>query len=70
MFVSSLWVLLAWIMAVLLLANSLVILINVFDFPTTGIRHLISFLSAMGIVTGLMFIAVGISRFLGFHKRV
>jgi hypothetical protein len=69
MLVSGRWVLLAWIMAVLLLANSLVIIVNIFDFPPTSIRHLISFVSALGIVTGLMFIVFGISQFLSFPKR-
>lgn len=69
MLVSGRFVFLAWIMAVLLLANSLVILINIFDFPATGIRHLISFVSALGIGTGLMFIILGISQFFGFSKR-
>jgi hypothetical protein len=69
MVVSSLWVILAWIMAVLLLANSVTILINIFDFPATGIRHLISFVAAGGVIAGLMFILIGISRYLFFLKR-
>jgi hypothetical protein len=54
------WVILAWIMAVLLLANSLVVLVNIFRFPTPGVRHFISFLSALGLLAGLSFIIPGI----------
>ena len=69
MFISGIWVFLAWIMAILLLVNCLVILLNIFDFPATGIRHLISFVSALGVVAGLVFIVFGISQLLGFPKR-
>lgn len=69
MLVSNRFVIIAWIMAILLLANSFIIMINIFDFPVTGIRHLISFISALGIVTGLIFIMLGISQFLGLTKR-
>jgi hypothetical protein len=69
MLVSSRWVILAWIMAVLLVANSLVILINIFDFPATGMRHIISFVASLGVVTGLMFIVLGISQFLSSPKH-
>jgi hypothetical protein len=69
MLVSSRLVLFAWIMAMLLIVNSLVILINIFDFPVTGMRHLISFTSALGVIIGFMFITLGISQFLSFRKR-
>ena len=69
MVLSIRWVLLAWIMDVLLLANSLVILINIFDFPATGIRHLISFIAALGFLSGLLFIVPGIIQFLNRPKR-
>jgi hypothetical protein len=69
MLVSKIWVILAWIMAVLLLVNSLVILVNIFDFPATVARHLISLVSALGVVAGLMFIVLGISQRLGFSRR-
>ncbi len=68
MLVSSRWIIIAWIMSVLLLANSLVILVNIFDFPATGLRHLISFVSALGVVTALMFIVLGILQFFGSPK--
>jgi hypothetical protein len=58
------WVILAWIMAVLLLANSLVVLVNIFRFPTPGIRHIISFLSALGLLSGLAFIIPGVLQLL------
>jgi len=67
--VSSRLVILAWIMAVLLLANSLVIIINIFDFPGTGIRHLVSFMSALGILVGLLYIVLGILQFYNISKR-
>jgi hypothetical protein len=49
---------LAWVIAVLLLANSVTILINIFDFPATGIRHLISFFAIAGFISSLTFIVV------------
>ena len=70
MVLSSIWVLLTWIMAVLLCANSLVILTNIFDFPATGMRHFISFISALGLLAGLFFIIPGILQFLNPTKRV
>ena len=69
MFVSGLWVITSWITAVLLLANSLTIMINIFDFPPTGIRHLVSFEAAAGVLVGTIFIIMGIMRLLGFPKR-
>jgi hypothetical protein len=69
MFVSGLWIILAWIMGVLLLANSFVILINIFDFPATGLRHFVSFIAAAGVVAGLLFIVIGISRYLSFPRH-
>ncbi len=69
MIVSGLWVILTWVMTVLLLGNSITILINIFDFPPSGMRHLISFVAAAGAVLGLMFIVMGILRYLDFPKR-
>ncbi len=60
---------LAWIIAILLLANSSVILINIFDFPANAMRHIISFLAAAGTVTGLIFILAGIIRSLDLLRR-
>jgi|GEM_PF-2734219 len=60
---------LAWIIAILLLANSSVILINIFDFPANVVRHIISFLAAAGLVTGLIFILAGIIRRLDLLRR-
>ena len=69
MLVSGLWVISSWIIAVLLLANSFTILINIFDFPPTGIRHLVSFEAATGVLVGLFFIILGVMRYLDFPKR-
>jgi hypothetical protein len=69
MLVSGRFVLMAWIMALLLLANSVVIIINIFNFPATGIRHLLSFVSALGIFSGLTFITLGILRLFGFPRQ-
>ena len=52
----------AWIISILLLVNSSVILVNIFDFPANAIRHFISFLAAAGVVTGFIFILAGIVR--------
>jgi hypothetical protein len=60
---------LAWIITVLLLANSCVILANIFDFPANALRHLISFLAAMGVLAGLVFILAGIVRRFDLLKR-
>ena len=56
-------VIIAWIMTALLLANSFVILINIFDFPPTGLRHFISFTASAGVLAGLLFIVLTILRF-------
>jgi len=69
MLVSGRFVLMAWIMALLLLANSVVIMLNIFDFPATGIRHLISFLSALGIFSGLTFVTLGVLRLFGLSRH-
>lgn len=69
MLVSGLWVISSWIVAVLLLANSFTILINIFDFPPTAVRHLVSFEAAAGVLVGLFFIIMGIIRYLDFPKR-
>jgi hypothetical protein len=53
---------LAWVLAVLLTANSCIILINIFDFPTNAMRHVVSFLAAAGVFAGLVFIIAGIVR--------
>lgn len=60
---------LAWILALLLLANSAVILGNIFDFPPTFARHVISFLAAAGIVAGIIFILASIVRRFDLLKR-
>jgi hypothetical protein len=60
---------LAWIITVLLLANSCVILANIFDFPANTLRHFISFLAAMGVLAGLVFILAGIVRRFDLLKR-
>jgi hypothetical protein len=68
MFVSSFWFVLAWVMAVLLLANSIAILINIFNYPATGTRHLISFIAIAGFIASLIFIADWISRYFNFPR--
>jgi hypothetical protein len=69
MLVSGLWVIFSWVIAVLLLANSFTILINIFDFPPTAMRHLVSFEAAAGALVGILFIIMGVMRYLDFPKR-
>ncbi len=69
MLVSGLWIVSSWIAVMLLLANSLTILINIFDFPPTGIRHLVSFEAAAGVLVGIFFIIMGVMHYLEFFKR-
>jgi hypothetical protein len=52
----------AWIISILLLVNSSVILVNIFDFPANTLRHVISFFAAAGVLTGFIFILAGIVR--------
>jgi hypothetical protein len=60
---------LAWILAVLLIANCSVILVNIFDFPANAMRHFVSFLAAAGVVAGLIFVLAGIIRRFDVLKR-
>ena len=53
---------LAWVLAILLMANSCIILINIFDFPADAMRHVVSFLAAAGVFAGLVFVIAGIVR--------
>jgi hypothetical protein len=61
-------VVLVWVIAVLLLANSITILINIFDFPATGIRHLISFIAIAGFISSLTFIVVWVLQYLNIPR--
>jgi hypothetical protein len=69
MIFSTFRIFLIWTMVILLLANSIIILVNIFDFPSSGMRHLISFIAAAGFVTVLVFLVSVLSRFLKFWKR-
>jgi hypothetical protein len=69
MVVSGRWIILVWIIAVLLLANSLVILVNIFDFPVSGMRHFISFISALGLLASLLFVIFSLLQLLNRSKR-
>jgi hypothetical protein len=53
-----------WVVASLLLANALIILTNLLDFPPTPARHVISFVAACGLIAGLFFIVMEVLRFL------
>lgn len=61
-FIPTPLLILAWIISVLLLVNSSVILINIFDFPADALRHVVSFLAAVGAITSLVFIVATIFR--------
>ena len=69
MLLSGKWILLAWIMAVLLIVNSLVILVNIFDYPVTALRHLFSFSSTIGLFAGVLFIIIGILNLISLPKQ-
>ena len=60
---------LSWIITILLLVNSAVILVNIFDFPADATRHVISFLAAVGVITGLIFVFTVILRRLDILRR-
>jgi hypothetical protein len=61
-FITVPLLILAWILAILLMANSCIILFNIFDFPANAMRHLVSFLAAISVVASLIFIIAGIVR--------
>ncbi len=68
MLVSNRFVIIAWIMAVLLIVNSSMIIFHIFDFSPSGIRHLVSFVATLGILTGFLFGAFGILRFFNLSR--
>lgn len=63
-------IILTWIMAALLVANSLVILVNIFNYPPSGMRLGLSFIAAAGLVAGLIYLAVRLSQLFGPFRRV
>ena len=65
MYFSMFQAILTWAMTMLLLANSVVILINIFDFPSSGLRHLVSFIAAVG----LIFVTTVLMRYFNYTKR-